>query len=497
MHPKKTISTAFSAGLFVLAMVSITQGVEINDKLSLGGWGWVTMGRFESAYLDSSVYESDFDNLWIEDVHLGLKFVGKPTSKTTLCLHAGGFIQQTASLWNYSGVSVGTLIKPYMVEASIQGDFSTPTITPFDLKFGYFTAHYNHMNKNLGEYLFDRTRPFPPVVTSGFELEDKAKVLGLRLRHPYVDSLWGEGYFTSEIRSYPFYDFSLAYLLHYRPSPVFRLSAGVNASRLIPVDLEATEPARDTTRFNLRTPEFNLVAVEDDGDTIYLTHSGWKAMLHFGISPLAKFDGELLGKNDFSVYAEAAILGIENYPVWYEDRTERMPVMFGVHLPRHPLMGWGAVTALSAAGAVKSSYLDGRFHIPGSAGAAAAFGATGVATWALNHFLGIDTWLDTLALEAEYFGNPYISSVQAVVDSRSPVPYTSAQIPEYERYVKHHENDWKWSLYASKRIGSFFRISGQIANDNIGRGRYGAKVDYPVTFKPEDWYWALRAFFYM
>jgi hypothetical protein len=61
-----------------------------------------------------------------------------------------------------------------------------------------------------------------------------------------------------------------------------------------------------------------------------------------GIKPIATmaFDpkpllglGGLLGPNDLVLYGEAALLGVKDYPVFYDNWKQRMPVMVGFNLP--------------------------------------------------------------------------------------------------------------------------------------------------------------------
>lgn len=486
------------AGVFVFFLMCANRAdakVGITDNLSLSGWGWVTAGQFHSSFLDTGSNDADFDEAFTEDIHVGLKLEYKPNEVWTVTLHAGGFLQHASGIWNYPGVKVGKLLKTYLIQASVHADFGDEDRYPLFFDFGYFPLKYNADSRNLGEYLF-RSGTYPPYVSSGFELADKVKGLGLRLGSTLFGGLTQEALITSETDMYPFYDLSLSYLLRYRPSDIFEIGAGIMASRLISVDEEATTPAEGYEEYELMTPEFNYGGVVDPetGDTVFLTFRGTKAALHLAVQPLANLESDLLGENDLRLYGEVAVLGFKDYPVWYDKIEERMPAMVGLNLPTHPLMSWGCVAALSLAGALQGDHTQ--IVIPGSYGATAAWVGTGLLSWALNRWLKIDTWLDLLALEVEYYGSHWRNSPQLIVEKRSPAPYTYHQVPEYATIDKLHMDDWKWSLYASKKVGTFLEITGIVANDNMGRGRYGAQYDYPITMYPTDWYWMLRTKFF-
>ncbi len=489
------LSLAGLALIFCGMVSAAWSEVGVSDKLFLSGWGWATAGRFHSTFLNQGVYDADFDEQFTEDVHIGLKLRYTPNETWAINLHGGAFLQHTANIWNYPGVKVGKVLKPYLIEANVGAVFGNEERLSGFFDMGYFQIKYNADSRNLGEYLF-RSGVYPPYIISGFELADKVKGLGLRLGGTLFGSLTQEILLTSEIDMFPFYDLSLSYLANYRPSDIFEVGAGIMGSRLISVDEESTVPGEAYDDTQLGGPEFGLVGVVDPetGDTILLSFAGAKAAVHVAVQPLANVESDLLGDNDLRLYGEAALLGFKDYPVWYDKIEERIPAMVGLNLPTHPLMSWGCVAALSLAGSLQGDHTQ--IVVPGTYASTAAWVGTGLLSWALNRFLKIDTWLDLLALEVEYYGSPWLNTPAGIEKSTSPAPYTNMAVPQYELMEKYHEDDWKWSLYASKKIGSFMKITGIIANDNMSRGRYGGSYDYPITVSATDWYWMLRTKFY-
>jgi len=65
----------------------------------------------------------------------------------------------------------------------------------------------------------------------------------------------------------------------------------------------------------------------------YYTQSGIIADFMVSLDLKKLFPSDLFGPNDMRIFAEAALLGIQDYPVFYTKKTERLPIMVGVNLP--------------------------------------------------------------------------------------------------------------------------------------------------------------------
>ncbi len=77
---------------------------------------------------------------------------------------------------------------------------------------------------------------------------------------------------------------------------------------------------------------------------------GWHLIQKFS------FLQRLFGKNDLKLYAEGAILGCENYPGWYNNIYDRMPIMFGFNFPTFKLLDVLAIEAEYFPSPYKNSY---------------------------------------------------------------------------------------------------------------------------------------------
>lgn len=149
----------------------------------------------------------------------------------------------------------------------------------------------------------------------------------------------------------------------------------------------------------------------------------------------------------FKLYAEAAVLGVRNQPVYYENVFQRMPVMVGVHLPTFGL-------------------------------------------------------LDLLAVETEYLANPYQDSQQELsIHNREPLVGPSMAIPDLSpeaydspRFVQPsvHGDDVKWSIHAVRTLVPGVRLKVQVASDHLRLQNFDAggilPSVSPQTVRKNQWY---------
>jgi hypothetical protein len=160
---------------------------------------------------------------------------------------------------------------------------------------------------------------------------------------------------------------------------------------------------------------------------------------------LKKFlPSDQFGASDLRLYAEGAILGVQNYPFYYEKITERMPIMAGFNFPCFRL-------------------------------------------------------LDLLSLQVEYFNSPYVNSYWELVRSNSAVPTVpvgtdvSRSKSEFSDVSKN--DNWAWSILAKKTFGGASFISGQIARDHlrtVSVDTWTAPEPDEVLGTSKDWYWMVQ-----
>jgi hypothetical protein len=157
-----------------------------------------------------------------------------------------------------------------------------------------------------------------------------------------------------------------------------------------------------------------------------------------------------LGSLDLVLYGEVAVLGSKNYPIYYTEISERMPMMAGFYLPTFK-------------------------------------------------------WLDYLTVEVEYFKNPHMNSDYMMAFYRIPQPKSpnaaSPEIPLLEdpaygvidQYkVNHTEDDFKWTVTAQKSFGAW-NLAFQSGKDHYRplTGAFRPSFTEAATTK-DAWYYMLR-----
>ncbi len=322
-------------------------------------------------------------------------------------------------------------------------------------EYGYFPYKYNSQAQDLGEYLF-RSGTYPGTLYSGFETADKVGMCGAHLSYIWkgLGRLKQDLFFTIEMEQYPTHDFNLAYVATYSPAPPVEIGVGACLAHWFTLDERKETPWTDTTRFPAslrRAPtEYRWLAYVDPvtHDTTPYTFRGVKTMARITVDPIwFARQGSLFGKQDLKLYGEAAILGVQNYPGWYNDISQRVPVMCGINVPTFRLF-------------------------------------------------------DVLAVEAEYYKSPYVNSPYFVWTQRSPIPFLgSTNQPDINSWQPNTSDRWKWAVYGSRKITSRLRLSAQVASDHLSgmqfTGPPPSYIDYrEVVPRTQDWYYMMRAMIY-
>lgn len=396
------------------------------------------------------------------------------------------------------------------------GDPESPSAT---LQMGLFGHKYNPDAKNLGEYLF-RSGAYPGYIwTGGWSYIDAAAYLaqGFRFALPTFG-----GALTHELTLYmerdivPAHDLSPAYLLTAKPTEFLEFGAGIvwanglsfkSDSVLSPRDARnAYNPATGLplTQEETRKPGYamNDPRVKPDGDPClqdrtvactdgamndgtfvgvtdngvprsslkYYTFQGFKGMARFSLDFGKMFDSDMLAPNSFKVYGEGALLGFKDYPFYYEKKLERMPLMMGINLPT-----FGFLDMLS----IEAEYLHSPFRN----------------TISSSYFERLPIPLDESVDPTQYRrdlwrsrmlpdpGDPAYASRAAAYDSLTHVLEDEAR-----------QRDWKWSVYAKKKIVNGVNIVAQAASDHSRHfGIVFAKPSRePATTNPKEWYYVIR-----
>jgi hypothetical protein len=196
----------------------------------------------------------------------------------------------------------------------------------------------------------------------------------------------------------------------------------------------------------------------ENGDTLYYTFAGTKLMGRISFDPKPLVGLDIFGKEDLKLYAEAAILGVKDYPApldttnghsyGYDKLEEKIPVMFGFNVPV--------------------------FRV-----------------------------LDVLAMGFEWYGMKYPNQVpdkqktDGIPVALPPIPPQYPLLGSNYSSLDYANDDWKWSVYAKKTLFGNFSITGQVARDHTRIQAY-----YLFDQDREDaltrsgqWMWTLKCQF--
>jgi hypothetical protein len=303
----------------------------------------------------------------------------------------------------------------------------------------------------------------------------------------------------SEFNQAPLFDFSPSYVVTGKPVRVLEVGAGISFHRWIPIEPGRTTPRgpnntyveidnfpaygvadlSDPTNpvypqissggklrdFKNRIPNFvdsagnTVVTVSTDaaGNTIYIRNDNndtlriskvqrltFKAIKLMGRASLdlGLLTGLPQSSGPFKLFGEVAVLGVENQPYYYENRSERIPVMLGASIP--------------------------------------TFGI-----------------LDLLNFQVEYLKNNYPdNNSQQYVNSIPHPAYPGDSPAEYaarKAAGQYQDDDLKWSVFLKKTLVPGLETYLQVANDHFRVQDYNAQPSYmPLTQRPSDWYYMLR-----
>jgi hypothetical protein len=227
-------------------------------------------------------------------------------------------------------------------------------------------------------------------------------------------------------------------------------------------DFRATGSTSDTNIYSAELAAVNALIPGATGSTLdslnklayiyqnvrgydgYYSASGVIVMARasFNIGKLLNLDAVQHGK--FKVFGEAAMLGVKDYPVFYEKPEERIPVMMGVNLPGFMI-------------------------------------------------------LDNITIQAEVWRSRVLNSLERKKDMNNVPGIPKAR---YEYYSKDdygditERDDIKWSLLLQKNLG-ILTISTQLARDHMRLVHdsflFGPGLESGVvTANEKSWYWTFQ-----
>jgi hypothetical protein len=327
------------------------------------------------------------------------------------------------------------------------------------LKVGIFGYKYNPDVKNLGEYMY-RTWTYPTIVyTGGLEVVERAaaQLSGIALGTK-TGIFSNDILLTLQTDHAPIFGLSIADLLTLRMG-ILTLGGGVMFDNFYHPDEKVLESHEDGNKWytlvggdslpggkQMAFMEYNQVkgslrAGRDQqiADSGYYSFSGQKVMFRGSLDFGKLLPESLVSEGDLRLYFETILLGIKNYPTFYEKIQERVVTSAGFNIPTFRL-------------------------------------------------------LDLLSVEAEYAPTPWRMSTDRahggalatpIGDNSNPPAGTFPNVDRFKR------DDWKWSLLARKNLYPGLALFFQAANDHMRLlDNFSSQSNNEIFSTPQHWYWA-------
>jgi hypothetical protein len=499
------MTKATLAAYSILAVFTLSARAEDEPKVDASPLKIGALQEF--GYIEKGIYKAGTENAvsakadWVD--HFGAFLTKDVTIDDRLHLSAGlgGVFQFRKPETVGSGFAFhqrkAFFVGPTKAEAVFDiGEIGSPWLQIGTGMFGY---KYNPQAYNLGEYLF-RSGAYPTYsYTGGYVIANSA---GAGLEG--FKALFKFGNFKADLLLFtetnlaPLYDWSLASVASYNIGDgLLDIGAGVNFQRLLQVRPSRTasnaiansyfeqgdqkysgslefyaNPARfynskadklsvqDSAAnageiVRLRNVAASYQAKADVVDAVLALEDSLKPeltpysasaillMARATFDPKKLFGGDVFGSEDLKLYSEVDLLGVVNKPIFYENRMDRMPIMFG-------------------------------FNFPGF------------------------KFFDLIALQGEYMKSPWLNNTYQRGRNRANVPYfpgsSDPLLSETEWNDQATKDDFKWTLQVKKSVGQNLSLWFQAANDHLRMPSsiyfYGPQFDHnEVTAGKDHWYW--------
>lgn len=178
----------------------------------------------------------------------------------------------------------------------------------------------------------------------------------------------------------------------------------------------------------------------------YYTQTGIIADAMVSLDLKKIFPSDIFGPNDLRIFAEAALLGVQDYPVFYTKKSERLPLMIGINLPGF------------------------RFF-------------------------------DLISVQWERYASPNINSFYESLSSNEATPEIARgddSVFSQRSYMDvKSKDDFSWSILIKKQLVPGLQMSVQAARDHarmVSEKTYaGPMLDAnEVLYTSKNWYWLVQ-----
>lgn len=492
--------------LLALAGLNLAVAQTADDKIEISRPSFAVFHEFGSINNGTDMEDREFENYVLQRSGVWMNLKAVRNDRLMLNATIGGIYWNPTFNENSSSESSLRYFAAMAPRASATYTFGDIAKPSFTIEAGLFPYKYNEYSRNLGEYLF-RTTAYPSQVFNGgltWVEANRAQVTGLRLAQPLGSIFSHEALFTVETDQLPYYDMNLTYMAKAKIASVLKVGAGAQFARALPIRPSVTNPNiagnrfytfNDTTYIDKddyytqrlkndpgadslmfergKTLGTQLKGLTDNGlsmegaldslESLYGVASGSSSYDYYGASSIKtvatfSFDPKpllggmtMLAGNDLVLYGEAAVIGLKNYPILYEDRLERTVAMIGLNLPTFRM-------------------------------------------------------LDMLAVELEWFGSRAPNSsaysqqaISKISDGSIPQPRPQPSVyPENLSEAGYSPEDWekdniRWSVFTRRNLVRGLSLDFQAASDNSRGWVFPSGRRYWAYFRsPSDWYWMFK-----
>ncbi|HUI92051.1 MAG TPA: hypothetical protein VLX68_07380 [Chitinivibrionales bacterium] len=415
--------------------------------------GEIEQGSLKNDDIATNNGNYGIDHVWTEDADLegGFTAIYKDRLKMEFSLGAKLYFSYPVFL-GHDQYTKYLRQDIYFDQAYAQYHLGDAAMPLFLAQVGYFKFKYNPEVVNLGEYMF-RTGTYPIWFNMGFDTPWQ-RLLGFHVQDNFFKSLKIDLLLTSAT-VWPTMNWALAALANYDIAALhfINIGAGVDFEHLFDVYTDRYFGSGTGDPTQPKSGNYNAQYIQN-GDTLWYTFKGTKVMGRITIDPKAFFHSKIFGENDLKLYAEADLIGVENYPdsglpqgsptltlvaPSYNKWQEKMPIAIGFYFPTFKV-------------------------------------------------------LDALDGEIEWFGAKYYNDASNQFGKGSePLPYSvQVQLTDPNAPVK---SQIKWSVYAKKSFfDGHFAITGQIGRDHMTLPCAAYSYEYwnELLVTANDWWWILK-----
>jgi hypothetical protein len=423
----------YAAGCFCPA-VAVEEAVQ-TKSVNFTGYASFAFGQVVKGLWENSERKG-YNHYWSHHVYAGVGFNARMSDNFEIVTRLEGkmwnaYPNQDTRQWNTRNYSM------WLDQANFTYGFGGLENPWLSVTGGYFVYKYNPEVRDLGEFLF-RSMTYPGYLINYFDFP-AARLLGFKVSLNLLQgNLKQDLFIHEECEYYPFGNISIGYIANYNIMKVVEIGAGFDLCRLFDINTELTTPTRAENLMFSDTimDSFGFVYRDVPPDSPHYTFKANKVMGRMTIDPkplLGSF-GDIFGPSDLKLFGEIAVIGLKNYPFYYDDITKRMPMMFGMNVPTFKI---------------------------------------------LDHF----------SVEFEYYAFPFTTYMMRTIDQGFPLPGEDYMNwwPGTNRYK---DDDWKWAVHLKKTILPGLSITVQVARDHY-RGYWsdGLPAYMETLIRPDHLAW--------